>query len=184
MEGTNPYQAPESDIEFQDVVDEYDQSSVFSPKGRFGRLSYLAWGTLIAILSWIITLMVAGTSALMSSDSINFFFQTPLVGIVTIASLVFGIIFAVRRFHDINASGWWSILVFVPLINLIAMLVLIFAPGKPQANKYGPPRITRGWEKVLGLLLPIVFFGGILAAIAIPAYHSYVEAARQAAGAG
>ena len=184
MEGTNPYEAPQSDIEFQDVVDEYDQSSVFSPKGRFGRLSYLAWATLITIVSWVITMMMVGTSAMMSGDSMGFFFQTPLVGIITIVSLVFGVIFAIRRFHDINASGWWSILVFIPLLNLIAALVLMFAPGKPQINKYGPPRITRGWEKVLGLLLPIVFIGGILAAIAIPAYNAYLEAARQAAGAG
>lgn len=187
MERTNPYEAPQSDIEFQDVVEEFDQSSVFSPNGRFGRLSYLAWSTLLAILSWVITWSVFGTSAMIEEPgggSFNLYFQSPVILIVTIVSLVIGIIFAIRRFHDINASGWWSALILIPLVNLIATLVMVFAPGKPQANNYGPPRRTRGWEKVLGLLLPFFFIVGILAAIVIPAYNAYLEAARQAAGAG
>ncbi len=186
METTNPYEAPQSDITVDTVVSEFDQSSVFSPKGRFGRLSYLAWGTLMAVVTSLITFMSFGAAAMLDPEAGSFglLFASPLATIVTIVSTVVGVIFAIRRFHDMNASGWWSISVLVPLVNFIAMLALIFVPGKAGVNDYGPPRRTRGWEKVLGLLLPILFIGGILMAIAIPAYMSYIEAARQAAGAG
>lgn len=187
MEMSDPYRAPQSDIEIKSSVDVFDDSNVLSPRGRFGRLSYLAWGTLMALISWMITTAVIGTSAMIATVDENpmaIYWQNPMVLITTIASMIVGIIFAVRRFHDINLSGWWSVTVLIPLVNLISTLVLIFAPGKPHANNFGPPRRTRGWEKVLGLLLPIVFFGGIIAAIAVPAYNSYIEAARQAAGAG
>ena len=48
----------------------------------------------------------------------------------------------VRRLHDINKTGWWVLLQFIPLINLIAVTVFIFwfcKKGTPGENNYGPP---------------------------------------------
>lgn len=44
----------------------------------------------------------------------------------------------VARLHDIDASGWWCLLIFVPTVNVILMLVLIFMHGSPGENRYGP----------------------------------------------
>jgi uncharacterized membrane protein YhaH (DUF805 family) len=40
----------------------------------------------------------------------------------------------VRRLHDINMSGWWSLLSFFPLIPIF----LLFRPGTKGQNRFGP----------------------------------------------
>jgi hypothetical protein len=40
---------------------------------------------------------------------------------------------AVGRFHDIGVSGWWSLLLLVPIINVIIWLYLLFKPGAAHA---------------------------------------------------
>jgi uncharacterized membrane protein YhaH (DUF805 family) len=54
----------------------------------------------------------------------------------------------VRRLHDINASGWWSVAIFVPFANLILLIRLFFSKGTADKNKYGQPH-TR--THILGL---------------------------------
>jgi uncharacterized membrane protein YhaH (DUF805 family) len=45
----------------------------------------------------------------------------------------------VSRFHDIGWSGRAVLLMFVPLINLLILLFLLFWPGKTRVNEYGDP---------------------------------------------
>ena len=94
--------------------------------------------------------------------------------------LYFSFVFTIRRLHDRNHTGWLSLLILVPLLNLIFILYLIFAKGDDRSNQYGPRRTTKAWEKVLGLIYVLIFPIGILAAIAIPAYQDYVTRAQQA----
>ena len=35
----------------------------------------------------------------------------------------------VRRFHDLGQSGWWAILIFVPVVSLFFWIVLCLAPS-------------------------------------------------------
>jgi uncharacterized membrane protein YhaH (DUF805 family) len=42
----------------------------------------------------------------------------------------------VRRLHDTNRSGWWFLLMFVPLLNLV-LLVFMFLDGTAGTNDYG-----------------------------------------------
>ncbi|WP_308620614.1 DUF805 domain-containing protein [uncultured Desulfovibrio sp.] len=44
---------------------------------------------------------------------------------------------SVRRLHDSDRSGWLALLLFVPLVNLFC-LALLFLPGTPGSNRYGP----------------------------------------------
>lgn len=54
----------------------------------------------------------------------------------------------VRRLHDRDMSGWWYggllIASFLPIVNIFAMLgflvllVLMFLPGTPGPNRFGP----------------------------------------------
>jgi uncharacterized membrane protein YhaH (DUF805 family) len=50
-------------------------------------------------------------------------------------------VFAVyaKRWHDRDKSGWWSLIILVPIIGGIWFLVECgILPGTPGANQYGP----------------------------------------------
>ncbi|MDP8997367.1 MAG: DUF805 domain-containing protein [Pseudomonadota bacterium] len=44
-----------------------------------------------------------------------------------------------KRWHDRDKSGWWTLIMFVPLIGSIWLLVeLGFLRGTPGPNRFGP----------------------------------------------
>jgi uncharacterized membrane protein YhaH (DUF805 family) len=47
----------------------------------------------------------------------------------------------VSRFHDIGWSGWAALLMFVPLVDIVALLALLLVPGQKRPNLYGQPPI-------------------------------------------
>src|SRR5450755_2727913 len=61
-----------------------------------------------------------------------------LSGIYTLAVLIPGIAVTVRRLHDTGRSGWWILIVLVPIIGGIWLLVLMFFDSQPGDNAYGP----------------------------------------------
>ena len=59
--------------------------------------------------------------------------------VIGLAFLVPSLAVAVKRFHDRDKSGWWVLIIFIPLIRFIWYLVeLGFLPGTPGPNRFGP----------------------------------------------
>ena len=68
----------------------------------------------------------------------------PLLGAALLWNLVLIIPYfavTVRRLHDIGLSGWWLLLVFVPIIGAIFFLIVLLWGGNRGENAYGnqPP---------------------------------------------
>lgn len=61
-----------------------------------------------------------------------------LAAIYAIATIVPALAVSARRLHDINLSGWFCLLVFIPLVGGIILLVLCVQDSKPAENQYGP----------------------------------------------
>jgi uncharacterized membrane protein YhaH (DUF805 family) len=61
-----------------------------------------------------------------------------LSGIYTLAVLIPGIAVSVRRLHDIGRSGWWLLIVLVPLVGAIVLFIFMVLDSKPEQNEYGP----------------------------------------------
>ena len=71
-----------------------------------------------------------------------------LIVVVSLGLFIPGIAVTVRRLHDRNMSGWWYgglfLASFIPLINIltvfgfIAIFVIMFLPGTPGPNRFGP----------------------------------------------
>ncbi|MCU0376541.1 MAG: DUF805 domain-containing protein [Chitinophagaceae bacterium] len=55
-----------------------------------------------------------------------------------LAVFIPGLAVAVRRLHDVGKSGWFLLIVLIPLIGAIWLLVLYFTEGQPGENKWGP----------------------------------------------
>ena len=63
--------------------------------------------------------------------------SSPIFAITFIGLLIPSIAVGVRRLHDIGRSGWWFLLWYVPLINLL-ILYWSIKVSQPGTNEYGP----------------------------------------------
>jgi uncharacterized membrane protein YhaH (DUF805 family) len=61
-----------------------------------------------------------------------------LTGIYTLAVLIPGIAVSVRRLHDTGRSGWWLLIVLVPLVGALVLLIFMLIDSQPGQNAYGP----------------------------------------------
>jgi uncharacterized membrane protein YhaH (DUF805 family) len=97
----------------------------FTSKGRIGQKEYF-FRAFMPYLALIILLSIVSNfiEAAESSSSINIgvlflFFLS--IGVLLFAQINTGI----KRLHDLNASGWWSLFWLVPLANLILLIILL-----------------------------------------------------------
>ena len=68
------------------------------------------------------------------------FLQSPFITNIIIAPALIIILFnlSIKRFHDVGRSRWYSLLFFVPVVNFIAFLYLLFKKGTKGPNQFGP----------------------------------------------
>jgi uncharacterized membrane protein YhaH (DUF805 family) len=53
-----------------------------------------------------------------------------------------GIGVTIRRLHDTNRTGWWLLLILIPLIGPVILLIFTVLNSDPGENQYGPNPIT------------------------------------------
>ncbi|WPC72828.1 DUF805 domain-containing protein [Vibrio porteresiae] len=51
----------------------------------------------------------------------------------------------VRRIHDTGRSGWWLLLLFIPVIGFFTSLYFALKDSQPYENEYGPNRKHLSW---------------------------------------
>ena len=49
-----------------------------------------------------------------------------------------GFAVGVRRMHDIDKSGWWIMISFIPILGAFVFLYLAVQDGTPGTNRFGP----------------------------------------------
>jgi uncharacterized membrane protein YhaH (DUF805 family)/Tfp pilus assembly protein PilE len=168
---SNPYQTPTGQLQTEDDQ-AYGEVSFFNPSGRLNRLRYWAHGMTMAIAFYAV--IIAGV-LIMGQGSM--FVGGAILAVGYIAMLVFSFILVIQRLHDLNKSGWMSLLMLVPLANIYLFVLVIFFRGTPGKNNYGlqtPPNKT--WHWIMAFSFPVLMIVvGVIAAISIPAYQNYVE---------
>ncbi len=174
MQSRNPYAAPQANVARDEDAVEYGEIRMLSPHGRIGRVRFIGYSIGLSMLVLLVAGVAAGVAALVSTDA------AVLVGLLGYAAMIAAqFLLAIQRSHDMNVTGWLSLISLIPLGVLVFWLV----PGTRGENDYGkpPPPNTAG-VIVLACLLPVIFIGGILAAIAIPAYQDYTIRAQVSEG--
>jgi uncharacterized membrane protein YhaH (DUF805 family) len=107
---------------YTDVLKKY---AVFD--GRAGRPEYW-WFTLInTIISLVLRLVIPGGAGPIISELYGLAVLLPEIGVT------------IRRLHDTNRTGWWILVVLIPVIGWIWLIVLLATRGDSGANSYGPP---------------------------------------------
>jgi len=86
---------------------------------------------------------VMGVMAESSSLALNLVSLVLLV--VVLALCVVSVMLMIRRWHDLGKSGWFSLLLLVPLVNFVVGLYLWVKKGDDGPNQYGEdPLAYRG----------------------------------------
>ncbi|MDO5769419.1 MAG: DUF805 domain-containing protein [Psychrobacter sp.] len=96
--------------------------------GRARRKEYWYF-YLVAILSYIVAMIIDG---ILGTDLIIFL-------LTALGLFLPGLAVSVRRLHDVNKSGWFFFVSFIPLIGGILLLVWNCTDTDPNTNKWGRP---------------------------------------------
>lgn len=65
-------------------------------------------------------------------------FLTILAVVFALVCMYSSIVLSIRRLHDCDKSGYWYLLMFIPILNIFGWLYMLFQPGTNGENKYGP----------------------------------------------
>jgi uncharacterized membrane protein YhaH (DUF805 family) len=127
---------------------------VFSMRGRIGRLHLLICDSVLLILAGL------AIPLLCNSVGLDMNFRTPVFLYLALPLVICQLIMAKRRFNDLNWSGWWSILLMLPVLNLVFSILLVSQRGSTDANNYGlAPTRTSLPLKIAG----VIFMAGLIA---------------------
>jgi uncharacterized membrane protein YhaH (DUF805 family) len=129
-----------------------DLSTFTSFEGRIPRKTFWLGFLVLLIISWILQFIVFAIFGVSMMGDPN---ATPEqmaeelsammlpLGIVLLITLWPTLALYTKRWHDRNKSGWWSLILFIPIIGGIWMLIeLGFLRGTEGANRYGPDPIA------------------------------------------
>lgn len=109
--------------------------SFFSFEGRLRRSGYFLRAILLGIPAAILYALIEET------------YDSELVLFYGLLVFVLGFLIwmqYVKRLHDINLSGWWSLLNFIPFVGSIFSFIVIFIDSSRGPNKYGLDPKNRG----------------------------------------
>jgi uncharacterized membrane protein YhaH (DUF805 family) len=103
-------------------------------KFRVTRLAYFVWFLCVLLVVFLVGLSlviaaqgaaapgVAGPWSKWAAQN-----SKDLLSLLTSIATVIGFILSVGRLHDIGHSGWWTLLLLVPILNVGVSLYLFFA---------------------------------------------------------
>ncbi|MBC8037260.1 MAG: DUF805 domain-containing protein [Rhizobiales bacterium] len=125
-----------------------DMSLFTSFEGRINRQKW--WLGLIAlmILQWIVLLiigMISGGGMMTGMDPNNPEAAAQAMGMMSVPLIIVILIFLwpslaiyTKRWHDRGKSGWWTLIILIPLIGAIwALVEMGFLRGTDGPNEYG-----------------------------------------------
>jgi len=90
-------------------------------------------GTAVRSEYWwfMLFLFLASAAANVISETLGVLF--------TLATILPSIAAACRRLHDTDRSGWWQLIVLVPVVGWIVLIVFLVQEGRPNRYSQGLP---------------------------------------------
>lgn len=100
-------------------------------EGRLNRKPYFIWGLILGVALSILQ----GLMGVVAEDYTIF---NVFILAISILQMVASFSLIIRRCHDLNHSGWYSLTLFIPIFNIYVIIKLLFFRGTIGPNKYGP----------------------------------------------
>jgi uncharacterized membrane protein YhaH (DUF805 family) len=110
-------------------------AQLFNSTGRASRAFF--WATLVGF--WLIGSVLGGIGQLLPESG------KLVIGALAMPLLFVLVIVQVRRWHDLDKSGVWVFINFVPCLGAVWTLIECgFMPGTPGPNRFGPDPTAPG----------------------------------------
>lgn len=106
----------------------------FTSKGRLNRKSYIYRSIFLSLVLSVIQVVL--TFAANSIGALELLFAVLLL-VSGLFGFVASIMMLERRLHDLDKSGWWMLLLCVPLVNILFYIYILFFKGTEGPNQYG-----------------------------------------------
>jgi len=108
----------------------------FDFQGRSGRAAF--WWTILFVTIVSAVLTAIDTQVLGYSTK-GVMPLSNLFGLLTFIPLL---ALDIRRLHDTGRSGWWLLIILVPVIGFIVLIVFWVKPSEPGNNAFGPEPVA------------------------------------------
>lgn len=112
--------------------------------GRLNRKRYFLGSLCVGLAVLIAYTILEAVGALGDEFGEASLFGSLIALVLYVFVTIYGLSMAVRRLHDLDKSGWLSLIVLVPLANAVFYLWILFAAGTAGPNKYGPDPLEGG----------------------------------------
>ena len=109
----------------------------FRINNRINRKRYIKRMFALVGISFVLGLVVNIIFMILGAD----ISEDALARALGLLTLIPSLALMIRRLHDLDRPTWWVIASFIPLLNLVLGLYLLFARGTYGPNEYGPDPI-------------------------------------------
>ncbi len=100
--------------------------------GRISRTAYI----MLSLLQIVVTIIAFWVSlALLQVSDVVVFGLLVMLGVALFWSIL---AVTTKRYHDVDASGWWQLLGVVPVLGWLIPIYLAVKPGTDGPNRFGP----------------------------------------------
>ncbi len=157
--------------------------------GRIARASYLAYGAVLMALKYLIDVVLVQvalgrwwlpTAYVSSLGTLTALLRgapgwlLPVMGLITLPFIWFGVTLSVRRALDAGRSPWLALLFFVPMVNYALIALLLVLPTRDvRASEHAPARLPARSLPALRAMLPGLALGALMIAWSVYVVESY-----------
>lgn len=106
--------------------------------GRSSRREVWIFHLMVVFASVLLAIGNSVTLEIISADAVNYVFVALFIMLMALSAFPYASLFA-RRMHDLGYSGWWALILLVPLVGGLVLLALFLMPGNPDSNRFGAP---------------------------------------------
>ena len=162
----NPYAAPQAELGLAPQPAGTPRLPAWN--GRIGRLRFVAYcllgvaATALYVVLYVVLLEVMGILA----DEHGALRAMARQGLGGSALLLWALALVTairRRLHDFDVSGWWTLLLLLPLFQFIFLIYLAVAPGTPASNRFGPQAAPASLRVKAVLAIGCLLLGWLIA---------------------
>lgn len=109
---------------------------IYVTEGRLNRLRYLKYMIILALIAGVSTFVTSSMATFLTGDP-NGILVNAITFIWAVAAGAGNVALMIRRIHDLDKSGWFALIAFVPVIGILFSIYLFLAKGTVGWNRYG-----------------------------------------------